>query len=197
MHETMISDVVIAKLIAANDSIIESRESTPALSVFGSGKSCPVERLPKDLSWFRDHYAIVNLYSEVSPYPRNGWRLGHLSSWPDLTVNESRGGDPQEYPYFEDVWEIAHYAMDGGIIVAVDLHEGANFGRIGVVSQTDMDYGGGAVVVSLSFSEWLERTLDLGANAGAPYWRQKGFKDYGPLIPADPYYRPVEPLHEV
>ncbi len=184
-----------SKLESANYSVVFPRSDD--LMQADRGPAVPLLRLPDELIWLSARYSRLELYSTFAPQPRNGWQLGELTWWPRYTVNQDRGGDPSEYPYFEDVWQIATYARDGGELIAVDLHEGPNFGRIGWVTQTDIDYGGGAIVVALSFTEWLERTLDLGPDASGPYWRQKGFKDYGPLIPDDPYYRPVEPLHEV
>ena len=116
-----------------------------------------------------------------------------LTWWPNCTVNQYFDGNPNEYTYFEDVWRIVDYAYDGGEIIAIDLHPGPRFGYIGWVTQTDIDYGGGAIVVAKSFFEWLGRTLDHGPDAQRPYWREEGFKDYGPLIPDDPYYKPKTP----
>lgn len=46
-------------------------------------------------------------------------------------------------------------------------------------------------MIAQSIYEWLERTLNHGPNAERPYWREKSFKDYDPVIPADPYYKPA------
>ena len=75
--------------------------------------------------------------------------------------------------------------------MGVDLHA-EGFGRMAVVTYMHLVDGGGGFIVANSFEEWLERTLDLGPNARAPYWYQPGFKDLGPLIPEDPYYEPFE-----
>lgn len=128
-------------------------------------------------------------------YPRNAWTLNsryELDWWPNCTVNQGASIDPEQYPYFDNVWQIGENQYYGsGRELVVDLHPGPRFGYIGWVTQTDIDYGGGAIVIAKSFFEWLERTLDHGPHAERPYWRETGFKDYGPLIPDDPYYKPA------
>lgn len=184
----MTKEVIARKLSEVRDSRIVLSGDSAKPSTFGSAAVLPNSRLPQQLQWFKQQYKEILLYSNVKPYPRNGWIFGELREWPDNTVNENRGSDPDEYPYFENVWEIAHYAMDGGELITVDLNKGPRFGWIGWVTQTDIDYGGGSIAIATSFFEWLDRTVERGPIAEEPYWRLPGFKDYGPVIPNDPYY---------
>jgi len=115
--------------------------------------------------------------------------MGHLASWPEVTVNESLlHGIGASNSYLDEVWQLAYYAEDGATLIAVDLNPDG-FGRIGLVTYSDA-LTGGACVIAESFEDWIERTLDLGPEAETPYWYQPGFKDLGPLIPHDQGYRP-------
>lgn len=178
---------IAAKLEHASHSLAVQRLSQ--FDVTRRTKGVPLERLPDELVWLIQHYEVINVNSEGIGNPRNGWRMSDLIGWPRYTVNQYFDGDPHEYAHFEDVWLAADSCFDGGEVIAVDLHPGPRFGCIGWVTQTDIDYGGGAIVIAKSFFEWLERTLDHGPHAERPYWREAGFKDYGPLIPDDPYYK--------
>lgn len=190
MHEAMSDKKVIEdKLAKASHSTVISRlvKFDEALRTEG----VPLNLLPEELVWFIKRYDEVEIYCVDINLPRNGWRISDLVWWPRYTVNEERAAEPDEYPYFENVWHICSYAFDGGEQIVIDLHPGPRFGRIGWLTQTDFDYGGGAIVIAKSFFEWLERTLDHGPYAQRPYWREESFKDYGPLIPDDPYYKPA------
>lgn len=115
--------------------------------------------------------------------------MGNLTSWPEVTVNESLlHGIGASNSYLDEVWQLAYYAEDGATLIAVDLNPGG-FGRIALVTYSDA-LSGGACVVAESFEDWIERTVALGPEADAPYWYQPGFKDLGPLIPRDQGYRP-------
>ncbi len=190
-------DALIQRISNAEASMILDRRTGAESCTFGDDQTLQsIDRLPEDMRIIREHFEAVKLFGLQTPFARNGWFFGeNLACWPYFSVNEFIG-EPGRLDYLDDVWVVAHSSMDGSVVLGVDLHPDG-FGRIGLVSYTDILVGGGSIVVALTFSEWLERTLDLGPEAEAPYWRQNGFKDYGPLIPGDPYYRPVEPLHEV
>jgi hypothetical protein len=189
VQETMSnSELIVSKLENSIHSDFVIRDSP--VDDANRGPAPPFSRLPEELKWFIQRYSQIEICSRYEP-PRNGWIIDDLTWWPRDTVNRFFNCNSDEYKYFEDVWRIAGYAFDGGEIIAIDLHPGSNFGYIGWVTQTDLNYGGGAIVIARSFFEWLERTLDHGAEAQLPYWRVKGFKDYGPLIPDDPYYQPT------
>lgn len=178
----------LKRLVQARHSIVVPREHTDAAEFFGMGTSSSAQRLPAEFKMLRDCLKSCDLHSQLKPYPKNGWMMGQLDRWPVWTINEGRRGDPVEYPYLEDVWQIAHSAMDGGVLICVDLHKGPSFGHIALLTHTDMDYGGGAFVIAGSLGEWLSRTLELAPEADQPYWFQPGFVDYEPLIPDDPFY---------
>lgn len=185
MHEAMTDiETIKTKLDQAPNCLVVERSGQ--FDVTKRTHGVPLHRLPDDLVWLIKHYEQIEINSESIRDPRNGWWMRGLDWWPRYTTNDDRGGDPEKYPYFEDVWVLANYAFDGGEHIAIDLHPGPRFGYIGWVTQTDIDYGGGAIVIAKSFFEWLERTLDHGPDAELPYWREKSFKDYAPLIPDDP-----------
>lgn len=185
------TDTIKAKLDLAPNCLVVRRAGP--FDVTKRTQGVPLSRLPDELVWLIEHYKQIEINSEDIRDPRNGWWMRGLDWLPCYTTNEDRGGEADKFPYFEDVWVLANYAFDGGEHVAIDLHPGPRFGYIGWVTQTDIDYGGGAIVVAKSFFEWLERTLDHGPHAERPYWREPGFKDYGSLIPDDPYYKPTTP----
>ncbi len=151
-------------------------------------------RIPGDvLEFFKSFQSCILL--GISPEPwrlHNGWQLEIEPFFKN--VNEFFGceAEPDRPEYFDQCYQIANSMTIGQDGVGIDLHP-ARFGWM-FYMWVEGPMPSGFPVISHSFTEWLERTLNHGVDAEHPYWKVDDFEDLGPANPSDPEWWPYRNL---
>lgn len=151
--------------------------------------------IPLDLCDVLMKYCQISIHPAREGHPPSGntWLIGPIF-WSDSNTIAKFFGPAER----EDAWRQSYH--ENFYIIGSSQNDGSEFIGLsvdpqlyGMVFHFRVEALGpplGIPKIANSFSEWLEKTLESGPDVSSCYWGMPDFKDMGPAIPGDPYYRP-------